>query len=147
MSEISSQFDLSRFTLHHTGIAVPDLQPALEFYSKVMGFRLLAEPVDDPIQKVRVCFLDDAGRGQPCIELICPLDDKSPVNGYLKKGIGTYHLCYEVNDIENELATLLSKGCLVLSQPVPAVAFGGRKIAWAFTPTRHLVELVEKRNA
>lgn len=127
------------------GIAVPDLQPASEFYSKVMGLRLIAEPVEDPIQKVRVCFLADTGREQPCIELICPLDDKSPVNGYLKKGIGAYHLCYEVNDIENEPAALASKGCLILSQPVPAVAFGGRKIAWAFTPTKHLLELLQKR--
>ena len=129
------------------GIAVPDLQPASEFYSKVMGLRLIAEPVEDPIQKVRVCFLADAGRAQPCIELICPLDDKSPVNGYLKKGIGAYHLCYEVNDIESELAALQTKGCLIVSQPVPAVAFAGRKIAWVFTPTKHLLELLEKRSA
>ncbi|HLX71731.1 MAG TPA: VOC family protein [Verrucomicrobiae bacterium] len=147
MSETSGHFDPSPFTLHHMGIAVPDLQPASEFYSKVMGLRLIAEPVEDPIQKVRVCFLADAGRAQPCIELICPLDDKSPVNGYLKKGIGAYHLCYEVNDIESELAALQTKGCLIVSQPVPAVAFAGRKIAWVFTPTKHLLELLEKRSA
>lgn len=147
MSETSGHFDRSRFTLHHMGIAVPDIRPASEFYVKVMGFRLLAEPVEDPIQKVRVCFLVDAGRDQTCIELICPLDDKSPVNGYLKKGIGAYHLCYEVNDIDKELADLRSKGCLIVSKPVPAVAFGGRRIAWAFTPTQHLLELLEKPNA
>lgn len=129
------------------GIAVPDLQPAIEFYSSVMKLRLLAEPVEDPIQKVRVCFLADAGREQPCIELICPLDDKSPVNGYLKKGIGAYHLCYEVDDIANELTALRSKGCLTVSPPVSAVAFGGRKIAWIFTPMKHLVELLEKSRA
>ena len=147
MPEISDPFVTSRFTLHHMGIAVPDLQPSIDFYSKVMGFRLLAEPVEDPIQKVRVCFLADAGHEQPCIELICPLDDKSPVNGYLKKGIGAYHLCYEVDDIENTLAALRAKGCIIVSQPVPAVAFGSRKIAWVFTPTKHLVELLEKIRA
>ena len=147
MPEISDHVDTSRFTLHHMGVAVADLQPAIEFYSKTMGLRLIAKPVEDPIQKVRVCFLVDAAREQPCIELICPLDETSPVNGYLKKGIGAYHLCYEVDDIENELAALRSKGCLIVSPPVPAVAFGGRKIAWIFTPLKHLVELLEKPKA
>ena len=32
---------------------------------------------------------------------------------------------------------------MVVSGPVPAVAFGGRQIAWLYTPTRQLFELVE----
>jgi methylmalonyl-CoA/ethylmalonyl-CoA epimerase len=36
-----------------------------------------------------------------------------------------------------------SKRCLLLGDPVPAVAFGGRRIAWLYTPTRQLVELLE----
>lgn len=144
MPEIIGHIAVSRFTLHHVGVAVPDLEQASEFYTSVLGLQMISEPLEDPIQKVRVCFLSGATREQPCIELICPLNDESPVNGYLKKGIGAYHLCYEVENVASELDGLRGKGCHVVSAPVPAVAFGGRKIAWAFTPTRHLIELLER---
>ena len=32
---------------------------------------------------------------------------------------------------------------LVIHEPVEAVAFGGREIAWCYAPTRDLVELVQ----
>ena len=106
---------------------------------------MISGPFEDPIQKVRLCFLGETGRDVPSLELICPLESDSPVNGYLKKGIGAYHLCYEVLNIDGALADLRAKGCLIISAPVPAVAFGGRSIAWCFTPTRHLLELLERK--
>jgi|SRR4051812_48610707 methylmalonyl-CoA/ethylmalonyl-CoA epimerase len=132
------------FKLHHVGIAVPDLQQASAFYTSALGFQIISGPIEDPIQKVRASFLTEVGRDSAWIELICPSDEDSPVNGYLKKGIGAYHVCYEVPDIASALAELRAKGCLVISAPVSAVAFGGRKIAWCFTPTRHLLELLEQ---
>ncbi len=132
------------FTLHHLGIAVVDLDQSVDFYSQAMGLKTVCGPFDDPIQKVRVSFLAEAGREVPNLELICPLIEESPINGYLKKGIGAYHVCYEVSDIAATLNDLRAKGCLIISQPVPAVAFAGRKIAWCFTPTKHLVELLER---
>jgi methylmalonyl-CoA/ethylmalonyl-CoA epimerase len=76
--------------------------------------------------------------------LICPLDQTGPINSYLTKGIGAYHVCYEVDEIEPALDRLWRNGSVVISQPVPAVAFAGRRIAWCFTPTRQLIELVER---
>jgi methylmalonyl-CoA/ethylmalonyl-CoA epimerase len=32
---------------------------------------------------------------------------------------------------------------MIVSPPVPAVAFGGRRIAWIYTRSRQLFELVE----
>ncbi len=132
------------FSLHHLGIAVADLDQSVDFYSQAMGLKTVSGPFDDPIQKVRVSFLAEAGREVPNLELICPLNEESPINGYLKKGIGAYHVCYEVSNITATLNDLRAKGCLIISQPVPAVAFSGRKIAWCFTPTKHLVELLER---
>lgn len=147
MPDICGQTADPKFKLHHIGVAVRDLQEASDFYANVLGFQIISGPVEDPIQKVRLCFFGGAAGQEPSIELICPLNEDSPINGYLKKGIGAYHLCYEVEDVAGELAALESKGCLIISAPVRAVAFDGRKIAWAFTPTRHLVELLEKGGA
>lgn len=131
------------FIFHHVGVAVPDMEQAIEFYLKTFRFRVTSGPFEDPIQKVKVCFLGDAGNSMTHIELISPLGSESPVTSYLTKGIGAYHVCYEVTDITQTLQELRSQGCLVISKPVPAVAFGGRKIAWCFTPTNQLVELLE----
>ena len=118
----------------------------MKFYSTAFGFQIVSGPFDDPIQKVRVCFLAEAGKTSGNLELISPLTPDSPVNGYLAKAIGAYHVCYEVAEIDAALAELRAQGCLIISKPVPAVAFGGKKIAWCFTPTNQLVELLERNS-
>jgi methylmalonyl-CoA/ethylmalonyl-CoA epimerase len=135
------------FIFHHLGIAVADFEQAVAFYTQALGFDVISGPFDDPIQKVKLCFLGVAAQRGSVIEIICPLHIDSPVNGYLSKGIGTYHVCYEVVGLEEALVALRSKGCLVISNPVPAVAFEGRTIAWCFTPTRQLIELLESHAA
>lgn len=134
-------------TFHHLGVAVSDLEKAQAFYSQAFGYRMVSGPYDDPIQQVRVCFLALAAQRSATLELVCPSNSTSPVNIYLAKGAGAYHLCFEVDDITTALDQLWQSGCVVVSQPVPAVAFGGRRIAWCFAPTRQLVELVERQSA
>jgi methylmalonyl-CoA/ethylmalonyl-CoA epimerase len=131
------------FTFHHVGVAVPDVERAMEFYASAFGFKCVSGPFEDPIQKVKVCFLADAGKSPTHIELISPLTEDSSIKGYLTKGTGAYHVCYEVEDLSAALAELWEKGCLIVSNPAPAVAFGGKKIAWCYTPTNQLVELLE----
>ena len=82
------------------------------------------------------------------IELIAPLSADAPIQSLLKKtGGGAYHLCFETNDLEKALAHVRSLKCLVVSPPAPAVAFEGRRIAWFYSPSRLLVELVERPDA
>jgi methylmalonyl-CoA/ethylmalonyl-CoA epimerase len=129
------------FRLLHLGVAVRDLQSALAFYEQTLGFQLVRGPVDDPIQQVTVCVLGATGGAE--IELIAPRGDRSPVARYLAREVGAYHICYEVPDIERALRNVGEKGCLVVSPPVPATVFNGRRIAWFFTPTKQLIEIVE----
>jgi methylmalonyl-CoA/ethylmalonyl-CoA epimerase len=135
---------LRNFTLHHVGVAVPDLEQASDFYTKAFGFRIVAGPLEDPIQKVRAIFMTQSGPAAPLLELITPANDESPVNTYLTQGVGAYHVCYEVGEIADALSELRAQGCLIISRPVPGTAYEGRKIAWCFTPTKQLVELLER---
>jgi len=128
---------------HHLGVAVGELRSAIESYGKLFGYRLVSGPFDDPIQKVSVCFLKKGDPGEALVELVAPLTEDSPINRTLKKGGGAYHLCYEVADLDEALRGFAAEGCVVVAEPVPAVAFGGRRIAWLFTPTRQLVELID----
>ena len=132
-----------KYKIKHLGIAVADIEPALSFYQDAFGLFLISGPFDDPIQRVRVCFVGDKSSRETTLELISPLSNDSPIAGFLSKGIGAYHICYEVEDIELALSDLRSRGCIVVSSPVKAVAYEGRSIAWCYTPTNHLVELLK----
>jgi methylmalonyl-CoA/ethylmalonyl-CoA epimerase len=132
------------FKLLHVGVAVPALGPTTEILSALFGYRVVSGPFDDPIQKVAVNFLATSGKDVAEIELIAPISDDSPIRSMLAKdGGGAYHLCFETSDMERALAHAKKNGCVVVSNPVPAVAFGGRRIAWIYTRSRQLFELVE----
>lgn len=131
------------FTFHHLGVAVHSIEEALPFYEKVLGYRLESGPFDDPIQKVTVCFLTKEAPGE-VVELIAPLSEPSPIREVLRKGGGAYHTCYSVPDLDATVRMLCDEQeCRLISGPVPAVAFGQRRIAWIYTSAQHLLELVE----
>jgi len=132
------------FKLRHVGVAVPSLGPTTETLSTLFGYRVVSGPFNDPIQKVSVNFLTTSDKDTAEIELIAPLSEDSPITSMLaKSGGGAYHLCFETSDIEQALVHAKNNGCMIVSPPVPAVAFGGRRIAWIYTRSRQLFELVE----
>ena len=132
------------YRFHHLGVAVKSIPKAITVYQDLFGYELVSGPFDDPIQRVSVCFLGRQTAGEIVIELVAPLGDDTPINRVLSKGGGPYHTCYEVDDLDAGLAQLASKKCIIVSRPVPAVAFNNRRIAWLFTPTQQLVELLER---
>ncbi len=77
------------------------------------------------------------------MELVEPASEKSPVRAFLEKGGGLHHLCYEVQDCEESLRHLRNCGAMIVSRAKPAVAFEGRRIAWALTAEKLLIELLE----
>jgi methylmalonyl-CoA/ethylmalonyl-CoA epimerase len=132
------------FKLLHVGVAVPSLGPTTELLSTLFGYKVVSGPFDDPIQKVSVNFLAKSDEDVAEIELIAPLSEDSPIRSMLAKdGGGAYHLCFETSDIDGALIHAKKNGCIVVSGPVPAVAFQGRRIAWIYTRSRQLFELVE----
>jgi len=133
---------MNKFSFHHVGIAVRQLPEAVLELESLFGYHLTSGPFDDPIQGVTVCFLSRGG-ADTVFELVAPLGPNSPVERVLKRGGGTYHVCYEVPDIQEAINQLSGQGCLLISGPVPAVAFEMRAIAWFMTELGLLVEIVQ----
>ena len=133
---------MDKFNFHHVGIAVRDLSTAIPIFQNLFGYDITAGPFDDSIQKVSACFLS-RGPGDPTLELVAPLGPESPIDLVLKKGGGTYHICYQVQDINAAMSYLTERGSFLISGPVPAVAFEMRDIAWLMTEAGLLVELVQ----
>lgn len=134
-------------TLHHIGFVVQSIAQTGESFARSIGSAWNREIIHDPLQMVRVTFFQPPTPQQPVIELVEPADEKSPVTSFLKKGGGLHHVCYEVDDLQRQLEWSRSNRDLIVRPPLPAVAFGGRRIAWIFTRTKLLVEYLERKPA
>jgi len=86
--------------IEHIGIAVNNLETAIEFYEKVIGLKCYnIEEVAD--QKVRTAFFM---AGQTKIELLESTDPEGPIGKFIeKKGEGIHHIAFSVEKIEEQL--------------------------------------------
>jgi methylmalonyl-CoA/ethylmalonyl-CoA epimerase len=127
--------------LDHIGIAVEDLDSAIQTYEK-LGFAV--ESVDDvPGFGVKVAFLPMASGN---VELVQPVKDDSAMAKYLeKKGEGIHHLCFEVYDIRAELNRLEAAGVQLVDK-VPRTGAHGTLVAFLHPKSTGgvLIELAEK---
>jgi len=92
-----------------------------------------------------VCFVK-AGPGV-MIELVEGVGDESPVKELLKRpGAGTYHICYQVDDLDHALRELRSNKCFLFKQ-FEVETSGPKRFAFLLTPDRQLFELCEAPEA
>jgi methylmalonyl-CoA/ethylmalonyl-CoA epimerase len=132
-------------TLHHLGIVVASISAVAEEFAALMSARWDGAIIHDPIQQVRVAFFSPVDARNPVFELVEPASDASPVSNFLKKRVGLHHVCYEIDDLESGLQEARGVGWAIASDPAPAVAFGGRRIAWVCSTKRMLLmEFLER---
>ncbi len=101
--------------IDHVGVAVDDLDAALELYEGTFGMPVAhRETVSE--QGVEAVLLDV---GDCHVELLRPLGPETPVGRFLeRKGPGLHHVAYRVDDIEAALARLKDEGIVLIdSEP------------------------------
>ncbi len=130
-------------SLHHIGFIVDSIESRLESFRASLASSSVSEIFHDPIQRTRVVFLSLPG-ASAALELIEPAAEDSPVAQFLAKGGGLHHLCYEVDDLDAEIARLKQQRAILIRSPKPAVAFAGRRIAWLRTRDALLLELLAR---
>jgi methylmalonyl-CoA/ethylmalonyl-CoA epimerase len=131
--------------MHHVGFVVASIAAIAPGFAQSIAAQWDGNVIHDPLQVVRVTFLRSNCDADPLFELIEPAGETSPVNEFLKRGGGLHHVCYEVDALDAQLALSRSQGGLVVQKPLPAVAFGGRRIAWVYTKHKILLEYLERR--
>jgi methylmalonyl-CoA/ethylmalonyl-CoA epimerase len=124
---------------HHIGVACQDFDRERRALS-LLGYVQEGVEFLDPIQGIRGMFL--AGPG-PRLELVSPIAPGGFLQPWLERGAKMYHLAFEVDDVQAEVDRLVESRCRLLVGPVPAVAFGGRDIAFVMLPNLLLAELVQ----
>jgi methylmalonyl-CoA/ethylmalonyl-CoA epimerase len=99
--------------IDHVGVAVADLDDAIEFYSSTYGMRLAHQEVNEE-QGVREAMMAVGDSGS-CIQLLAPLNDESTIAKFLERsGPGIQQLAYRVADLDAVSATLRERGLRLL---------------------------------
>ena len=107
--------------IHHLGVAVDDLDSALETYERLFGAEVEHQATIDE-QGVRAASLR-IGEGR--VELLEALGQETPVGRFLaKRGPGMHHVAYEVNDLRATLAELKKEGAELIDREPRAGLFG-----------------------
>jgi len=126
--------------IHHLGVAVEDLDEAVETYRRLFGAELeqrdVVESQGVEAAAVRV--------GESRVELLASLGAETPVGKFLsKRGPGVHHVAFEVSDLRQELAELAEQGVHVIDQE-PHRGLFGLEVAFVHPESVHgvLAELV-----
>jgi methylmalonyl-CoA/ethylmalonyl-CoA epimerase len=103
--------------ISHLGLAVKDLDAAIQLYEQVFGLpvahRWVAQADRMKAASFRVGDLE--------IELMQPLDDDSPVGRFIaRRGEGIHHIAYRVDDVADALHRAREAGVATIDeQPRP----------------------------
>ncbi|EAJ3710679.1 VOC family protein [Campylobacter coli] len=127
--------------LHHIGVACKNLEKERECFFK-LGFYKEAEFIDQK-QGVRGEFIIPCNEVFPQyrFELLQNLNDKGPLDSYLKNNTKMYHLAYESKNIAQDLTLLEQQGGICIVPIMQASYFA--KLCFIMMPNRLLIELVE----
>ena len=119
--------------INHIGIAVKQIEETIKVYSealdlKVEGYEEVAE------QKVKIAFITI---GESRIELLESTDPGGPISKFIEaKGEGTHHIAIEVDDIEDQLEELKTKGLRLIDEKIISwssnFTYDYRLIIWSF---------------
>jgi methylmalonyl-CoA/ethylmalonyl-CoA epimerase len=112
--------------IHHVGIAVPDLEAAIDMYTTLFGAELLKRASNEK-DGLAAAFLR---AGDAEVELLEPLREDTPVGRFLaRRGPGLHHIAVAVPDIDKAIAGARAQGLEMIDQE-PRVGLHGTRIAF-----------------
>lgn len=131
--------------IHHVGLAVHDLEAAVDFYARTFDLRLVHEEANEE-QGVREAMLAVGDSGSS-IQLLAPLRPDSPLAKFLdRSGQGIQQVAYGVEDIDAVTQTLRGRGVRLLYDEAKRGTAGSRvNFIHPKDAMGVLIELVEAR--
>ena len=107
--------------IHHVGVAVVDLDEAVDTYERLFGAELEhRETVPD--QGVEAASLR-IGEGR--VELLASLGEETAVGKFLaKRGPGMHHVAYQVDNVSEALGQLAAQGAELIDEQPKRGLFG-----------------------
>jgi methylmalonyl-CoA epimerase len=126
--------------IHHVGVAVDDLDAALDTYRRLFDAELehRANVPEQGVEAAAVLI------GDSRFELLAPTGADTPVGRFLaSRGPGMHHVAFEVDDVRAALSSLASEG-VELIDAAPREGLFGLEVAFIHPDSVHgvLAEVV-----
>jgi methylmalonyl-CoA/ethylmalonyl-CoA epimerase len=131
--------------IDHVGVAVADLDAAIEFYARVFGMACVhvEENTDQGVREAMLAVGPTAEGG--CVQLLAPLTPSSTIAKFLdRNGPGVQQVAYTVADVDAACAALRERGVRLLYD-APRQGTAGSRVNFVHPKDAGgvLVELVE----
>lgn len=130
--------------IEHLGIAVDNLEESLPIFEKLLGVDCYKQEIVES-EGVRTAFLMV---GSSKIELLEATNEDSAIAKFLQKNKGGFHhVAFEVDDLDAELARLISEGFQVI-HTTPKDGADNKRIAFLHPKSTKglLVELCQEKS-
>jgi methylmalonyl-CoA/ethylmalonyl-CoA epimerase len=127
--------------IDHIGVAVEDLDEAVELYETRLGMTLQHRETVE-VQGVEAVLL---GVGESHVELLRPLGPETAVGRFLERsGPGLHHVAYGTDDIDSALAAVREAGLRLIDEQ-PRRGIRNSRVAFVHPKSTGgvLTELVE----
>jgi methylmalonyl-CoA/ethylmalonyl-CoA epimerase len=127
--------------IDHVGVAVEDLDEAVELYSERLGMAVQHRETVEA-QGVEAVLL---GVGESHVELLRPLGPETAVGRFLERsGPGLHHVAYGTEDIESALEAVREAGLRLIDEQ-PRTGIRNSRVAFVHPKSTGgvLTELVE----
>ena len=116
MSTWEHGVDRLLLAVDHVGVAVPDLEAAIAWYTEVLGLEVVHREVNHD-QGVAEAMLAPPGAAQDGtqVQLLAPLSPQSPIARFLdRSGPGLQQIAYRVADVDHVAAEFRRRGLRLL---------------------------------
>ncbi len=126
----------------HTSVRTRDMNRSIDFYTKIMGLRLLNRR-EIPQNNAEIAFLQDPERKGAMLELTCYRSQDKFIQADYENRLFD-HLAFEVSDMQKTISMVRSEKITIADEPFRLGATGSL-IAFIEDPDGTLIELIEKK--
>ena len=126
--------------IEHLGIAVTDLEEAIEIYKKI-GLEFVGTEVVDEQKVANRVFLKV---GESYFELLAATDPSSTIAKFIENGGRMHHIALAVDDVEAEIARLQAEGFEMIDKVPRKGAHGNLIVFIPVLPGEHCSRSVQR---
>ena len=126
----------------HTSIRTSDMGRSIDFYTRLLGLKLLSRN-EIPKNNAEIAFLQDPKGKGARLELTLYRDQKKFEQAEYEDRVFD-HLAFEVRDMKKAISAMRKEGITITDEPFK-LSPGGSYIAFIEDPDGTLIELIERK--
>lgn len=138
--------------IHHIGYLVKNIEKSAAAFEAAGFERVLYSNgefiFDDNTRQCDISFMRICGNisGGSCIELVAPQSPDCPIYGLMKQYKNSpYHICFESENLDDDVARLKQSGWSVFLPSAPAPAIDGRNVVFLIHRSAGIIEIVDSQ--